>query len=101
MSFLLKHYSGLLNDNKISDKADARTFPPSLYILAVCSPFQGKVGNAEILKLLLDQHFDAINLKDREGKLTCLYVLKYSTSKHYVLENIRKLNVLQQYRTCT
>jgi len=37
-------------------------------MLAVCSPFQGKIGNSEILKLLLDQHLEAINLSDREGE---------------------------------
>ena len=42
-------------------------FPQSPIILAICSPYQRKIGNDMILRLLLEHKIENINMSESKG----------------------------------
>ena len=50
-------------------KNNTEEFPPSLIILAVCSPHQQEIGNNLILQLLLEHKIGNIDMSDSKGIL--------------------------------
>ena len=48
-------------------KSTTEEFPPSLIILAICSPHQQEIGNNLILQLLLEHEIGDINMSNNKG----------------------------------
>lgn len=48
-------------------KSTTEEFPPSLIILAVCSPHQQQIGNNLIVQLLLEHEIGDIDMSDNKG----------------------------------
>ena len=56
----------MFDDIKV-DKESIEKFPSSPIILAVCSPYQQKIGNNLILQLLLEHNIEFIDMSDSKG----------------------------------
>ena len=68
MGFLLGlNYAEAFDGVEVT-KNNPEGFPPSLIILAVCSPYQQEIGNHVILDFLLEHNIGDVNMSDSKGK---------------------------------
>ncbi|XP_065890153.1 E3 ubiquitin-protein ligase HACE1-like [Dysidea avara] len=79
VSFLLEHYPELLSSSS-NTHSTAVGFPPSLIMLAVCSPYQQEVGNSVILDVLLEQQVGTINVRDSKGWTALMWSTFYQNT---------------------
>ena len=66
LAFLLENCAEVFEGVEVA-KDDTEGFPPSLIILAICSPHQQDIGNNVILQLLLEHKIGNINMSDSKG----------------------------------